>query len=306
MSTGSSGDGNRPGARSRAAEAAPVSQDLEPAGRDYRRARELLWMAAHDLSAPLGAIRMHLRAKERQHGRQALTGDEWLAALGRIDRLVESAQAMIEDVLAVERLRQRPAPPQTPVALVDAERVLGDVVAMQAIALKRAGCSVFVKRRDDLERARGRWNAVSLERLFANLIQNVVRHAPGAPIEVSFWRRDDYLQIHFADGGPGLPIDDAFAPTSSGVCAPGSPGGFESAAAIAFADSAEEDGHGLGLWIVYRIVAEMRGEITMHSRAGKGLSFDIRLPLGAQDASDDASADASADASGGDETVECG
>jgi len=284
VSAGGSGDGNRPGARSRGADAPPAaSADLEPGGRDYRRARELLWMAAHDLSAPLGAIRMHLRAKEREHARQPLTTEQWLAALGRIDRLVESAQAMIEDVLAVERLRQRPAPELSPAAFVDAERILGEVIAMQAVALKRAGCSVFVKRRDGLDRVRGRWNAVSLERLYANLIQNVVRHAPGAPIEVSFTRRDDYLQIHFADGGPGLPLD-------------GEP-------VIAFADSTPgEDGHGLGLWIVYRIVAEMHGEITMQSRAGKGLSFDIRLPFGDGEISDDADDDSS----GGDQAVQCG
>jgi two-component system sensor histidine kinase KdpD len=231
-------------------------------------------MAAHDLSAPLGAIRMHLRARERQHRRAPLTGEEWLTALGRIERLVESAQAMIDDVLSVERLTQRRSSGAPDASLVDAESVLGEVIGMHGIALKRAGCSVFVKRRDDLERVRGRWNQVSLERLFANLIQNVVRHAPGAPIEVSFSRRGDTLQIHFADGGPGLPMDSGDTP------------------AVAFADSVGEDGHGLGLWIVYRIVAEMQGEITMQSRAGKGLAFDIRLPFGAE--------------SGGDEAVKCG
>jgi two-component system sensor histidine kinase KdpD len=239
---------------------APRAQDLEPQGRDYRRARELLWMAAHDLAAPLGAIRMHLRAKERQHRREPLTAEDWVAALGRIERLVESAQAMIDDVLTVERLRQRPEVAQDEPSLIDVERVLGDVIAMHGIALKRAGCTVFVNRRDDLDGVRGRWNQVSLERLFANLIQNVVRHAPGAPIEISFARRDEYLQIHFADGGPGLPLEAGEVP-------------------VAFADSAKEDGHGLGLWIVYRIVAEMSGEITMQSRAGKGLAFEIRLPF---------------------------
>jgi len=208
-------------------------------------------MAAHDLSAPLGAIRMHVRAKDRQNRREPLTGDEWMSALGRIERLVENAQAMIDDVLAVERLRQRPLQPAPDAALVDAERVLAGVIAMQAVPLKRAGCSVFVKA---ARRPRARVRAlesVSLERLFSNLVQNVVRHAPGAPIEISFARRDDHLQIHFADGGPGLPLDTSAAPD------------------VPFAESVGEDGHGLGLWIVYRLVAEMSGEITMQSRAGR-------------------------------------
>jgi two-component system sensor histidine kinase KdpD len=269
--------------RTRAGDTIPPETDLGPTGRDYRRARELLWTAAHDLSTPLAAIRMHLRAREQQHRRQPLAADEWLAALARVERLVANAQAMIDDVLAVERLRQQPAAPAAAQLVVDAERVLASVVAMQAAALERAGCSVFVKRRDDLDRVCGLWNPVSLERLFSNLIQNVVRHAPGAPIEVSFARRDDQLQIHFADGGPGL--------------APSTTDGRD-AAARAFAESAAgEDGHGLGLWIVYRIVAEMQGQITMQSRAGKGLAFDIRLPIAQPGA-------AAPGASGGDEPVE--
>ncbi|HVX96747.1 MAG TPA: HAMP domain-containing sensor histidine kinase [Polyangia bacterium] len=257
---------------------APAQPDLETAGRDYRRARELLWMAAHDLSAPLAAIRMHLRAKERQHHRQPLTGDDWLVVLSRVERLVENAQAMIDDVLSVERLKQRPPAAPAAGSLVDAEQILASVIAMQSAGLKRAGCSVFVKRRDDLDNVLGRWNPMSLERLFSNLIRNVIRHAPGAPIEVSFANREGYLQIYFADGGPGLPFDHGFDKEGR-------------APAVAFADSAtSEDGHGLGLWIVYRLVAEMQGEITMQSRAGKGLAFDIRLPFG--------------EVSGGDQAVE--
>jgi signal transduction histidine kinase len=221
-------------------------------------------MAAHDLAAPLAAIRMHVHAMERQaRSSRPPTADDWREAMGRVDRLVGNAQLMLDDVLAVERLEEHPAPgPSSAFPLVDAEKVLADVIVMQAGAIERVGCSIFVKRRDDLSRVHGRWNRSSLERLFSNLIQNVVRHAPGAPIEISFARREEILQIHFADGGPGLPVDKLRV-------------GGE-----AFVESMLPDtGHGLGLWIVYRIVAEMGGQITMQSAAGKGLSFDIRLPF---------------------------
>jgi len=238
-----------------------VLPGAQPAGDarrpDERRARELLWMAAHDLSAPLAAIRMHASVRERA----GLCAEDARAALARVERLAASAQRLVDDVLAVERLEEQPRGAGA-AEVVDAEQILGDVVAMQAAALERAGCSIFVTRRDELGRVLGRWRACSLERLFGNLIQNVIRHAPGAPIEVSFARRDDQLQIRFADGGPGLPPDARGVPR-------------------AFAEtSAPESGHGLGLWIVYRLVAEMGGAIAMESRAGKGLSFDIRLPFG--------------------------
>jgi len=243
-----------------------VGESLSPpesTGRDYRRARELLWMAAHDLAAPLAAARTHLRAKERQHRAQPLSGEQWLAACGRIDKLVTNALTMIDDVLAVERLSEHPSAAAAPFPIVDAEAVLAEVIFVNAVSLERAGCSVFVSRGDDLNQVRGRWNQTSLERLFSNLIQNVVHHAPGAPIEVSFARRDDLLQIRFADGGPGLTSEKRRL-------------GGEALADAAFGD----EGHGLGLWIVYRIVAELGGEVTMQSRAGKGLTFDIRLPFG--------------------------
>ncbi|HEY2730732.1 MAG TPA: HAMP domain-containing sensor histidine kinase [Polyangia bacterium] len=217
-------------------------------------------MAAHDMSAPLAAIRMHVRAKDGAgSSKRPLVESDFRASLARIDKLAAAAQRMLDDVLAVERLKERP--PAMSESLIDAEKVLGEVVAMQAAALERVGCSIFVKRRDGLDRVIGRWNQTSLERLFGNLIQNVVRHAPGAPIEVSFARRDGQLQIRFADGGPGLPVDgrdagEAFAHSAAG-----------------------ETGHGLGLWIVYRTVAELAGQIIMQTGVGQGLSFDIRLPL---------------------------
>ena len=230
--------------------------------RDYRRARELLWTAAHDLATPLAAIRMHINARERQKpSKIPPTANDWLALLSRIDRLAASAERMIEDVLAVERLQEKGVPAIT-AEILDAERVLSDTIAMNAAALERVGTSIFVERHDNLERVLGRWNQSSLERLFGNLIQNVVRHAPGAPIEIAFARRDSNLQIHFADGGPGLPVDDfgdgqAFAATQS-----------------------KENSHGLGLWIIYRTVAEMGGVVVMQNRPGAGLSFDIRVPFG--------------------------
>ncbi len=232
--------------------------DGDAATSDHRRARELLWIAAHDLSAPLAAIQMQVCAKQRSM--TVMPDADWVASCARIEKIAADALRMLEDVLAVERLQAPPADSATR-SIIDVERVLGDVILMQAALLERAGCSVFVKRRDDLERVVGPWNRVSIERLFGNLIQNVVRHAPGAPIEISFARRGEDLQIHFADGGPGLP------------------GGTSGVTPSLSAPVTSNSGHGLGLWIVSRTVAELGGSITMQSRAGKGLAFDIRLPF---------------------------
>jgi two-component system, OmpR family, sensor histidine kinase KdpD len=257
--TGSGADGSRKGNRVSGWAGDEDSTD-DVAGPDYRRACELLWIAAHDLSAPLAAIQMHIRAK--RHSPKGMSEADWQAAFERIEKIAASALRMLEDVLAVERLQPPGTEPATD-SLVDVERVLGDVIVTQSVLLERAGCAVFVTRRDDLDRVVGRWNRGSIERLFGNLLQNVVRHAPGAPIEISFARRGEDLQIRFADGGPGLPVGTSSVPPPLAVSV------------------ASHGGHGLGLWIVSRTVAELGGAITMQSRAGKGLAFDIRLPFGA-------------------------
>jgi two-component system sensor histidine kinase KdpD len=251
--------GARSGGRGSGWAADGAERDAETANPDYRRARELLWIAAHDLSAPLAAIQMYVSAK--QHSTKAMSEADWRASCERIDKIAAGALRMIEDVLAVERL-QPPEVEPAPHSLIDVERVLGDVILSQSALLDRAGCSIFVKRRDDLDRVVGPWNRGSIERLFGNLIQNVVRHAPGAPIEIALARRGEDLQIRFADGGPGLPVGASSVPPASSAPAP------------------SNAGHGLGLWIVSRTVAELGGAITMQSRAGQGLAFDIRLPFG--------------------------
>src|SRR5262249_26116469 len=84
-----------------------VRPGAEPRGRGERGAREVLWMAAHGRSAPLAAIRMHAGARERG----GLCVEDARAALARVERLAASAQRLVDDVLAVERLEERPRGP---------------------------------------------------------------------------------------------------------------------------------------------------------------------------------------------------
>ena len=225
-------------------------------------ARELLWTACHDLANPLSAIRLIAqKVLGRQRSEVLLSNEELQELVTRIDRVAGNAIALIDDVLAVERGEQRPeAEPHEDG--VDVEDTLGEAVSLHAEALARAGCSVYVTRADGLDRVRGSWNRRALERLFSNLLQNVARHAPGAPVNVHLSSRQRWLLVRFADRGPGLSAS------------------FGDLGARSFLDSRTPGSrHGLGLWIIHRTVAELGGEIAMQTAPGAGVAFEIKLPL---------------------------
>jgi len=75
-----------------------------PVGADDR-ARELMPMAAHDLRSPLAAIKMNATALERRwRTGERPSGAEWAAIVSRISRAADSACALVDDLLAIERL----------------------------------------------------------------------------------------------------------------------------------------------------------------------------------------------------------
>ena len=218
-------------------------------------------IAAHDLRTPLAAIQMHIeRVDRRWQSGDDPSGAEWAAAFVRVSRVADGALGLIDDLLAVGRLRARD-PARSP-STIDINGVLQEAIALQTELLERARCKVTVLRDKSLSRARGPWDRSHLLRVFSNLLRNVARHAPGAPVNIRLARRGDRLGIVFADRGPGLPpMVDATAS--------GRPVGAQTSAM---------ESHGLGLWIVHRAVEDLNGRLRIRNAPGRGVAFDVELP----------------------------
>lgn len=105
-----------------------------------------------------------------------------------------------------------------------------------------AGDTVLVRCRPD-----------EIRRAARNLIENAVRHAGSARVGVV--RREDMVEVHVDDDGPGLAdawIAEAFEP-------------FRRAARDGVA------GHGLGLTLARTIARAHGGDVQLSNRAGGGL-----------------------------------
>jgi signal transduction histidine kinase len=195
--------------------------------------------AAHELRTPLSIMQLSLDRLPPSPLRDDLQADtQHMTRL--VGQMLDLAQA---DALAVE--------PDTTIDLADIGR---EIVA--AMAPK-----VFEAQRDLRFDAVGDTSALghaeAIYRIYRNLIDNALAHAPGdTPIEVT---AGPGPQLSVRDHGPGIADEDL-------------PHIFER---FWRKDRRRTDGAGLGLGIVQRLAQAHGGEITVENATGGGALFRV-------------------------------
>lgn len=106
-----------------------------------------------------------------------------------------------------------------------------------------------------------------MNKLMSNLLSNAIKFTPAlGKVSVSLWRNGRRLHIVISDTGCGIPKESL-------------PHIFEE---FYQADNNEEAGTGIGLALVYQIVKQLDGTITVESTEGKGTTFHIVLQVKAE------------------------
>ncbi|MBF0423475.1 MAG: DUF4118 domain-containing protein [Magnetococcales bacterium] len=109
-------------------------------------------------------------------------------------------------------------------------------------------------------------DAMMMERVFCNLLENVARHTPaGTQVNIEANVEDQYVVVHFADDGPGFPSGQEEAIFSEFVHGQRMTGTV---------------GVGLGLAIVQSVVKAHGGKIGAEHRHQRGASFKLFFPIG--------------------------
>jgi signal transduction histidine kinase len=218
---------------------------LEEAG---RRQRGFVADAAHELRSPLTSMRAQLEVASEHPDRA-----DW----GRLSKgvLADTLRLgrMVEDLLALARLDERPA-------VQSRELELGEVAREVAGRLPRTGAEVALEL-DGGARVRG--DRQALGRAVQNLLDNAVRHA-ASRVEVSVGAEGGLAVLAVADDGPGIPAADRERV-------------FERFTRLDDARSREHGGAGLGLAIAREIVRAHGGELTAEDGA-PGARLVMRLP----------------------------
>lgn len=107
-------------------------------------------------------------------------------------------------------------------------------------------------------------NEALLEQVWSNIIDNAIKHSPaGGSIRISMEQGEGQVAVAIADAGDGMSAEvqrHIFEKFYQGD------------------PSRQEDGNGLGLALVRRIIDLCGGDITVESAPGQGAVFTVTLP----------------------------
>jgi signal transduction histidine kinase len=222
------------------------------------RARdEFLSVASHELRTPLTSLKLQIQAAPRRLREAGLGGDPppWVAT---VRRQVERLEALVDDLLDVTRIREGRVELRR--EAVDLSAVVAAVVERLADDLGRGSHALAVRAAPGVV---GRWDRDRLDQVVTNLVVNAIRHAPGAPIDISVAADGGAAILRLRDGGPGIPAivrARLFQRFERG------------------ADARTSGGLGLGLFIVRSIVEAHGGTVSVRSDPGEGTEFVVELP----------------------------
>jgi two-component system, sporulation sensor kinase E len=210
---------------------------------------------AHEIGNPLNSLTIHLQLMER---RLRKLPAEYRGDLDESVRVAKDEIRRLDFIVSQFLRALRPAPLQTERADVNA--LVQESVSF--LAAEVADRDILV----EMELAKN-LPALELDRdqmkqAFYNIIRNASQAMrSGGILRIFTELQQDYVAVAFTDTGGGIDpeaMSKVFNPYFT----------------------TKENGSGLGLLIVRRIVREHGGEIELRSDTGRGLTVTIRLPHG--------------------------
>lgn len=211
----------------------------------------LLRSVSHDLRTPLTSM----IAAGSALGSPTLTDAERAELSEAVVDQGSRLSRLVENLLDISSLETGGAEPRR--EPVD----LGEVLEAARDSIGAGREVVRVSAGDDLPTLRA--DATQLERAFANLFENAVRHGAGRPVLVRSKLVGSRLVVRVVDQGPGVSHTDLnriFEPFYRGEAA------------------GNHSGSGLGLAIARGFVEANGGEISVESLVGQGTTFVVSFP----------------------------
>ena len=205
---------------------------------------------AHEVRNPLNSAALQLAVLERRLERGE-TGDRATSITRIIKTEIDRLERLVRDFLAFAKPRPfDPRPVDLPELLAGVAELIGPEAEAARISVTVAAATALPPAAGDAER---------LRQVLLNLTRNAVEamQERGGTLTLRARERQDLLEVDVEDNGPGFPdgqpVFDAFFTT-------------------------KDQGTGLGLSLVHRIVADHHGTIAVESRPGR-TCFTFTLPV---------------------------
>jgi two-component system OmpR family sensor kinase len=248
-------------------------QQIETALTESERAtaqlRHFLADASHELRTPLASVQGYLQLYEKG----MLDAADKERALSRVSAEAKRMSRLVDELLALARLEERPELDSQPVDLCALVR---DAAA--DLAAQQPGRPQTLLLPADERTAYALGDEAGLRQVVGNLLSNVRVHTPqDAPLVIEVDGDASRVRLRIADSGPGLaPADAARA--------------FDRFFRADPERAPDTGGAGLGMAIVHAVVQAHHGTVRLDTAPGQGLTVHITLPPAPRDAPDAASA----------------
>jgi len=213
---------------------------------------------AHEIKNPLGSISIHLQLMQKALAKNAAQNSEKKDPLidkyfNILNEEVDRLNHIVVDFLFASR----------PMTLELRERNLNVLIAELAefinIELEQSGIRLFLELDENLPPAL--IDERYMKQVLLNLIKNAQAAMPrGGLLTIATQVSDNEIRISVCDTGLGMSAENLgkiFEPYYT----------------------TKDNGTGLGLTLVFKIIKEHHGEITVESREGEGTNFEIILPV---------------------------
>lgn len=202
---------------------------------------------AHDLRSPLLGVRKLAEWIEKDLG-ESITGAP-KENLDLLQQRVAKMQAQLKDLLDYSKAGNFRAEPRT----VEVSEMVTSIVEGLKAGSK---ISFHIDELPSFQTVKA-----PLEHVFSNLIENAVKHSGQTEGEIEIGYKDEgqFYNFFVADHGKGIPVEyleEIFLPLRS-------------------LNSADSDGHGMGLAFVKRIVEQAGGKVGLTSAPNEGSCFNF-------------------------------
>jgi two-component system, sporulation sensor kinase E len=210
---------------------------------------------AHEIGNPLNSLGIQLQLLERRLRKPSLTDDDRREALASV-AVARGEVARLDQIITQFLKAVRPAPPEC--VPTDFNALVLDTVEFLRSEVENRGIRVDLFPGKHLPR-------VDLDPdQFRQALYNVIRNSfqamgTGGHLQVATACDDSHVWVSIGDNGSGIApseVNSIFSPYFT----------------------TKQEGTGLGLHVVQRIVRAHGGEIMLRSAPGKGTLFTIRLP----------------------------
>jgi len=218
----------------------------------------------HEFKTPIATVTLAseaigrpdvLRNSARVKKYNGMIAEESLRMKKQVDRILE--MAVIEE-----------GDYELTLADVDVHEVIRRAVDNAALAAESRGGTISCALAAERHTIRG--DAVHIENIVHNLLDNAVKYSPGAPaVSVESVNEGEFILVQVCDRGIGIP------PEHIGRV-------FDKYYRVPTGNLHDVRGFGLGLRYVRLLTEAHGGTVTLRSRAGEGTEVTLRFPLQAQ------------------------